>query len=189
MSTISVVQKNRQICIAADTLTSFGDMQLHADMDAHHNKIQTFGDTRIGIVGSAAHTLVVESAFQRADFDADFSSRLAIFDTFTQLHSVLKEHYFLNPKDDDEDPYESTRIDCVIANPSGIYAVYGLREVYQYQRFWSIGSGADYALGAMHVLYDSDQSAKQIACKSIEAGARFNNATALPLTFDVIQQA
>ena len=174
--------------MAADTLTSFGDMQLHADMDVNHNKIQTFDNTHVGIVGSAAHTLVVESAFQRADFDADFSSRLAIFETFTQLHSILKEHYFLNPKDDDEDPYESTRIDCVIANQSGIFAVYGLREVYEYQQFWSIGSGADYALGAMHIMYESEMTAEQIACKSVEAGARFNNATALPLTCEVIQQ-
>lgn len=39
MSTISVVKKAQYICIAADTLTSFGDMQLHASMDANHNKI------------------------------------------------------------------------------------------------------------------------------------------------------
>ena len=188
MSTISVVKKNQQICIAADSLTTFGDMQLHADMDVHHNKIQTFGDTHIGVVGSAAHTLVVESAFNRDDFTADFSSRQAIFETFTQLHSLLKEHYFLNPKDDDEDPYESTRIDCVIANPTGIYAVYGLREVYEYQRFWSIGSGADYALGAMHVLYPTADDAEAIAKKSIETGAQFNNATALPLTFETLQR-
>ncbi len=186
MSTISVIKKDQCICIAADTLTSFGDMQLHAVMDANPNKIQTFGDTHIGIVGSAAHTLVVESAFNQDDFDADFSSRQAIFETFTQLHAVLKERYFLNPKDDDEDPYESTRIDCLIANPTGVYAVYGLREVYEYQRYWSIGSGADYALGAMHALYDTEASAEYIVKKGIEAGAQFNNATALPMTCEIM---
>lgn len=189
MSTISVVVKDRQICIAADTLTCFGDMKLHAEMDVNNNKIQKFGDTCIGIVGSAAHTLVIESAFNRTDFEPDFSGRMAIFETFTRLHALLKECYFLNPKDDDEDPYESTRIDCVIANPNGIYSVYGLREVYEYQRFWSIGSGADYAMGAMCALYDSQMSARDIAKKSIEVGAQFNNATALPMTFKVINQA
>ncbi|MEM7292096.1 MAG: MFS transporter [Pseudomonadota bacterium] len=186
MSTISIVQKNSQVCIAADTLTSFGDLTLHDDMDRHSNKIQTFGDTHIGIVGSAAHTLVVESAFNRPDFESDFSSRVTIFETFLRLHTLLKEFYFLNPKDDDDDPYESTRIDCVIANASGIYAVYGLREVYEYEKFWAIGSGADYALGAMNALYESDSSAMEIARRSIETSARFCNATALPATFEVV---
>ncbi len=188
MSTISIVKKDRQICIAADTLTCFGDMQLHSEMDVNHDKIQRFGDTYMGIVGSAAHSLVVESAFNRPDFDADFSDRMAIFETFTRLHTVLKDHYFLIPKDDDEDPYESTRIDCVIANPGGIYAVYGLREVYEYQRFWSIGSGADFAMGAICALYDTHAGAEEIARKSIEVGAQFNSATALPMTFEVISQ-
>ena len=43
MSTISVVSKADQLCIAADSLTSFGDLQLPAEMDAHHDKIQSFG--------------------------------------------------------------------------------------------------------------------------------------------------
>ena len=188
MSTISIVKKNRRICIAADTLTCFGDMQLNAELDVHHNKIQKFGDSYLAIVGSAAHSLVIESAFNRPDFETDFSSRMAIFETFTRLHPILKDHYFLNPKDDDEDPYESTRIDCVIVNPTGIYAVYGLREVYEYYGFWSIGSGADFAMGAMSALYDSDAEAEHIARKSIEAGALFNNATALPMTLEVITE-
>ena len=189
MSTISVVSKADQLCIAADSLTSFGDLQLPAAMDAHHDKIQSFGNTHLGIVGSAAHALVIESALERPDFNADFSNRSAIFETFTRLHSLLKEHYFLNPKDDDEDPYESTRIDCVLVNPNGIFAVYGLREVYEYTRFWSIGAGADYALGAMHATYDSDLDAGQIAARGIEASALFNNSTALPMTLKTVTRA
>ncbi|MEM7208295.1 MAG: MFS transporter [Pseudomonadota bacterium] len=189
MSTISVVRKNGEISIAADTLTSFGDLQLPPELDRHPDKIQKLGDSYVGVVGSAAHTLVIESAFNRADFHADLSNRLSIFETFVKLHALLKDHYYLNPKDDEEDPYESTRIDCVIANPNGIFAVYGLREVYEYEKYWSIGSGSDYALGAMHALYDSDDaSAEKIACTSVEAGAAFSNSTALPFTVKTINE-
>ena len=116
MSTISIVKKGSQICIAADTLTSFGDMQISADMDAHPNKIQRLGETYIGIVGSAAHSLVIESAFQRGEIQCKFDSRGNIFNTFIKLHAILKEHYFLTPKTMMKTPYESTRIDCVLAN-------------------------------------------------------------------------
>jgi ATP-dependent protease HslVU (ClpYQ) peptidase subunit len=182
MSTIVVVKKGRRACIAADSLTSFGETRQSADYDAFSDKIQAFGDTYIGIVGSAAHSVVLESVMGRKDFDAQFDSRAHIFETFLRLHRTLKKHYYLNPKDDDEDPYESTHIDALVANSRGIFGVYSLREVYEYQRFWAIGSGADFALGAMFAAYDQYEKPQDIARIGIEAGAEFNSATALPMT-------
>ena len=102
------------------------------------------------------------------------------------MHPILKDEYYLNPKDEEDDPYESSRIDTLIVNPHGIFAVYALREVFEYSRFWAVGSGGDIALGAMYALYDRLESAEEIAKSGIEAGATFNNATALPLTSYVI---
>ncbi len=183
MSTIVVVKKGRECCIAADSMTSFGDMQLSAPYDLHHDKIQVFGNVRIGIVGSAAHTLVVENAMRHADLKSDFSSRDHIFTTLLRLHKILKDEYFLTPKDADDDPYESTHIDAVLATPQGIFGIYSLREVYEYNRFWAVGSGAAYALGAMHAIYDDKRkSAREIAKSGVKAGAEFDNASALPMT-------
>ncbi len=94
----------------------------------------------------------------------------------------MKEEYYLNPKDEDDDPYESSRIDTLIANPHGIFAVYALREVFEYSRFWAVGSGGDIALGAMYALYERLDDAEEIAKIGVEAGATFNNSTALPIT-------
>ena len=112
----------------------------------------------------------------------DFSSRLAIFESFLALHPLLKEKYFLNAKDEDDDPYESTQIDALIANPFGIFGVHSLREVTEYKKFWAIGSGAEYALGAMFAVYDSAASAEEIAHAGVAAGAEFNNASSMPLS-------
>jgi len=183
MSTIVVVKKNNTHCIAADSMTSFGDMQLSAPFDEYHDKIQTFGTTRIGIVGSAAHTLVVESAMRHKELKPDFSSRENIFHTLIRLHKILKDDYYLSPKDMEDDPYESTHIDAVLATPQGIFGIYSLREVYEYKRFWAVGSGASYALGAMQALYDEgNKTAKEIAKAGVEAGAVFDSASALPLS-------
>jgi len=66
MSTIVVVQKGHTACIAADSLTSFGDQTLGAQYDCHSDKIQKIHNSYFGIVGSAAHSLVVESALKSA---------------------------------------------------------------------------------------------------------------------------
>ncbi len=176
-------------CIAADTLTTFGDIRLGAHLDHNHNKIQTFGKTHMGIVGSAAHTLVAERAFNDKDVKADFSTRDSSFDTLIRLHPVLKEKYYLNPKDQEEDPYETSQIDAVYVNKNGIFAMYSLREVYEYTHYWAVGSGACYALGAMHAVYNKYKTAKDIAKAGAEAGAEFDTSSHLPLTMQTVKLA
>ena len=93
-----------------------------------------------------------ESLLEKHD-DLDFSTKRAIFETFRKLHPILKEQHFLNPKEEEDDPYESTQMTALIANPSGIFGVYSMREVFEYTRFWAVGSGREFALGAMHTQY------------------------------------
>lgn len=191
MSTVVVVKKAGKACIAADSLTSFGDLKLNSMYDAAHDKILDFDENYLGIVGSAAHQLVLESIFASKkvadkEIAIDLSSRISIFESFLTLHPLLKENYFLNAKDEDDDPYESTQIDALIANPSGIFGVHSLREVTEYKKFWAIGSGAEYALGAMFAVYDSVSTAEEIANAGVAAGAEFNNASAMPLSSYVV---
>ncbi len=191
MSTVVVAKKDGKVCIAADSLTSFGDLRLSSVYDAAHDKVLRYDENYLGIVGSAAHQLVLESVFASKKvvdkkIEIDFSSRLAIFESFLALHPLLKEKYFLNAKDEDDDPYESTQIDALIANPFGIFGVHSLREVTEYNKFWEIGSGAEYALGAMFAVYDSAASAEEIAQAGVAAGAEFNNASSMPLSSYVI---
>jgi ATP-dependent protease HslVU (ClpYQ) peptidase subunit len=161
-------------------------LKFNSVYDAAFEKILRFDENYLGIVGSAAHQLVMESLFAskkivEKKIDVDFSSRLSIFETFRALHPLLKQKYFLNSKDEDDDPYESSQIDALIANPFGIFGIHSLREV-EYNKFWAIGSGAEYALGAMFALYDKAASAEEIAHAGVAAGAEFNNASAMPLS-------
>lgn len=185
MSTAVVVRKQGVACVAADSLTTFGDQKQPPAYDRHSDKLQTVADGAMSIVGSAAHALVLESVLRERRVRFDLRDRLHIFESFRSLHSELKDQYFLNPKEGGEgeqDPYESSRIDAVLANPQGIFGVYALREVYEYDRFWAIGSGAEYALGAMHAAYDSADSAEAIAEAGVRAGAEFDTGSDLPLT-------
>jgi ATP-dependent protease HslVU (ClpYQ) peptidase subunit len=182
MSTIVIVKKNGIACIAADSLTTFGDLRMSAAMDASHDKVQSYGNGYLGIVGSAAHSLVIESVIKNHKLEIDFSGRMNIFETFRELHPILKDKYFLNAKDEDDDPYETSHIDALICNENGIFGVYSLREVSEYTQYWAIGSGSEFALGAMHALYERLDSAADIARAGVAAGCEFNNSSALPMT-------
>lgn len=186
MSTIVAVLKNNVACIAADSLTSFGDTKQAAEFVTDSDKILRFtgvaSDNYMGIVGSAAHQLVMQSLIINHSDKIDFSNRLTIFNTLKTIHPILKEEYFLNSKEEDEDSYESSRVDALIMNANGIFGLYSLREVDQYSRFWAVGSGSEFALGAMYAVYDQLDDAEQIAKAGITAGATFDNGSALPMT-------
>ena len=98
------------------------------------------------------------------------------------LHPILKEQHFLNPKEEEDDPYESTQITALVANGRGIFGVYSMREVFEYTRFWAAGTGREFALGAMHSQYDVLSTAEAIARAGIDAGAMFDKNSGLPLT-------
>lgn len=181
MTTLVVVRKNHVAAIAADSLTTFGDTRLSAEFDRTYDKIVHYKGNYIGLCGSAAHQLVFESLLAKQD-DLDFSTKRAIFETFRKLHPILKEQHFLNPKEEEDDPYESTQVTALIANPNGIFGVYSMREVFEYTRFWAVGSGREFALGAMHTQYDQLNSAEAVAEIGVNAGATFDKNSSLPLT-------
>ena len=181
MTTLVAVRKDDDIVIAGDSLTTFGDLKLSASFDRVPEKIVRYRNTYLGLCGSAAHQLVFESLLKSRE-DLDFSGRVEIFDTLRKLHPVLKDQHFLNPKEEEDDPYESTQITALIANEHGIFGVYSMREVFEYTRFWAVGSGREFALGAMNAMYGRLKSAEAIARVGIDAGCTFDKNSALPLS-------
>jgi ATP-dependent protease HslVU (ClpYQ) peptidase subunit len=181
MTTIVAVRKNGVVTIAADTLTTFGNTRLPAMMDSSHDKILRIGESLVGVCGSAAHHLVLANLLAKTP-DAQLNSKEAIFETFRKLHPVLKEECFLNPKEDEEDPYESSQITALIVNASGLYGIFSMREVFEYTQFWAIGSGHEFALGAMQYTYSRLDSAEEIARAGVEAGIAFDKNSAAPIT-------
>ena len=188
MTTIVVVRKGDAAVIAADSLTTFGTTRLAPAYDRSPHKVVAYRDSFIGVAGSAAHQLVLENILERNP-NLDFAGRSAIYETFRKLHPVLKDEAFLNPKEEDDDPYESSQMTVMIANPSGIFAVYSMREVFEFDRFWAIGSGRDFALGAMFATYSKAKGAVAIAETGVLAGAEFDTGTALPINLHEVALA
>ena len=71
---------------------------------------------------------------------------------------------------------------ALVANAHGIFGVYSMREVFEYTRFWAVGSGREFAIGAMYALYPKLRTAEAIAKAGIDAGATFDRNSGLPMT-------
>lgn len=185
MTTVVVVKKAGQVAIAADTLVTFGDTRLTHRFEANSKIFQLDtpdGPTYVGMAGTVAHFPVLRKALAGLPREElRLSSKDEVFETFTRLHPVLKEKFFLQTKEDDGDPYESSQFSVLLANASGIYGLYSYREVFEFKEFWGIGSGRSFALGAMHAVSTHTKTARELALIGVQTGCEFDKNSAGPV--------
>lgn len=190
MSTLVAVRKGKQICIASDSLTTFGDKKQKAEYVEEPAKFYKWGHSIVGLVGYAAHEQVLTSLIKNTKKAPEFSSKLEIFEAIRGIHKILKEEYYLVPITDDnkEDPYESTQMDMMIINKYGLFTALSLREVFEYKKFWAMGSGGDFATGAMFMAYQrKGATAQSVARAGITAGMEFDKNSYGPIHLKTLQ--
>lgn len=189
MSTVTVVRKNGQIAIAADTLTKWGAGRESADYIVNHHKIIRVGESFLGITGTATAHLILEDYFSGLEAAPALATPAEIFRVWNRLHGAMKDTYFLQTKEDDEDELESSRIDVLIANRHGIFGVSAYRTVQQFARFYAYGSGSPYALGAMFAAYDDPaQDAMTVARTGVLAACEFHDESGPPVEVHVLNE-
>jgi len=183
VTTVTVVRKDGIAAIAADTLTKWGTAKESSDYIVNHPKILKIGNSYVGVTGYATFKTILRDYFDHVQEEVLLDTPSNIFRTWNRLHGILKQRYYLLAEEDKEDALESSRMDCLIANPHGIFGVAAHRTVQEFSRFYAYGSGSDYALGAMYSAYaDPRLSAEQIARHGVEAAAEFDDGTAAPIT-------
>ncbi|MBL8149960.1 MAG: MFS transporter [Blastocatellia bacterium] len=189
MSTVVVVRKGESCVIAADSLTTYGSTKLSSSYNRNRSKILKMKENYIGIVGSSAHNNVLRHILKNYPDVISLKGIEEIFDSYLKLHPILKEKYFVNTNEgkDEQTEYESSQIEALVANQHGIFGMFSWREVFEYERFWAIGSGREFALGAMFAVYDRLPSAEEIAIAGVSAGAEFDDSSALPYTIHSVK--
>ena len=119
MTTVVVVKKAGHVAIAADSLVTFGDTRLSHRYESNSKIIKLdapVGPTYIGAAGTVAHFPVLRKVLTSLPKDQLLlGSKDEVFDTFTKLHPLLKETFFLQTKEDDNDPYESSQYTVLVA--------------------------------------------------------------------------
>ena len=185
MTTVVVVKKAGQVVMAADTMVTFGDTRLPYRFETNSKIFKVNGSQgicHIGMAGTVAHFPALRKAMTALPkADLKLGSKDEVYDTFLKLHPLLKDNFFLQTKEDDNDPYESMQFTVLVANASGIYGLYSYREIFEFKEFWGIGTGRGFALGAMHAAWGKSATAKEVAMAGVSAGCEFDKNSGGPI--------
>jgi ATP-dependent protease HslVU (ClpYQ) peptidase subunit len=172
---IVVVRKNGMACIGADDLSiSGGSRKCSSNHITNTEKIIQVGDSFLGAESDPALPLVLATYFHSKKSNPRFSSLNGIFEELLVMHQDLKEQYFLQPDSDEGGSFESIGFQMLIANPNGIFGTYSQRSVQEYTRFYAIGSGSNYALGALDALYERLDSAEDLLKAALKTAREFD---------------
>lgn len=176
MTVAAAVCKNKRIVIGADTQTNFGDNCMPGD-NYKAGKILTVNDSYIAGSGWGLYDNILQDLLQSRPFkNLRLHDEKTIFKFFNTLYFKAKEEYsFVNSQcNSTSSPFADLDSRFLIANKSGIFFVSANISVHKFEKYFAIGSGCDYALGAIHALYDLDYSAKEICRQAILTGMALN---------------
>lgn len=182
MTTVVAVKKGKKVCIASDSLSVFGTRKelFGADVTGV-SKIIKLGPNFIGLSGHPSWALVLADYFSKEKKLPSLNTSAEVFEFFNRFHKVLKKQYHLNPPDLKFLPFESSELNLLLINASGIFEVEHSRMVRHCTNYSAIGTGDEYALGAMHAVYDKIQTAEETARIGITAAAQFDRKSSLPI--------
>ena len=189
MTVVVGVQKGARAVIAADSAQSDGGLLVPQRYYRGYLKLQRCGACWLGVAGWSATADALESIIRNHLEELDFGSRAAVFETTRVIHRLLKDEYFVETREDKEQPVESSQLEALIVGPGGIFEFDGYRSVSEYAHYWAIGSGATLALGALHASYDRYRDPKDIARVAVAAACEFDDACLLPMDYRRVKLA
>lgn len=175
--TIAVaVRKGREIVLAADTQNNFGAARATPDNHRSH-KIMSVGDALIATSGWGLYANILDDYVARSRRPPALGNEREVFRFFQQFWHALKEQYSLvndQCHKDDDSPFGDLDASFLVANAQGIFFVSSDTSVTPFGKYHAVGSGTDYALGALYVLYDTTDDAETLARRGCEAAMAFN---------------
>jgi ATP-dependent HslUV protease subunit HslV len=175
MSIAVAVKKAGRIAIGADTQINFGDIKVPVE-NYRPTKVRRIGSSYLAVTGWGLYENIFTDYLARAGRPRLGNER-DIFRFFVKFWKELREKYpFVNDQahQDDRTPFADLDAAFLVVNRRGIFHVSGNMTVTVFEQYAAIGSGADYALGALHALYDLDLDAQALVQRACGAALAFN---------------
>ena len=169
MSIAVAVRSRGQIVIACDTKRTFGSGQV-TEQNLTDVKVRRVGAAYLATTGWGLYSNILDD-YLAARRSARLVDQRSIFAFFRTVWKDLHARYsFVNDqRPDDESPFGDLDASFLIASSHGIYSVACDMSVTEFKQYYAIGSGAPYALGALHALYQDSADAEPIARKAVDA--------------------
>ena len=175
MSIAVAVRKGRDIVLATDSQTDFGAYKPHAD-NLSSSKTRQIGTSLLAATGWCLYDNIFDDFLAKRRVPA-LTTKSAIFSFLLKLWKELHDRYpFVNDQCDKEgdSPFGDLDSSFLLVNASGVYYVAPDLSVAEFKKYHATGSGRDYALGALHALYDQDLDAEQLARQAVQAAVSFD---------------
>ena len=175
--TIAVaVRKGGEIVLAADTQSNFGHNR--TPIGNHRTqKILTVGGNHLATSGWGLYANILGDFLARKR-TPKLDSERDVFRFFQGFWKALHEQYtMVNDQcqhEDEPSPFGDLDASFLLANGGGIFLVSSDTSVTEFQQYYAVGSGAEFALGALHALYDGELDAESLARRACEAAMAFN---------------
>ncbi len=176
MSVIAAVRQGSRIVIAADTQDNFGSQRPPPENHAAV-KLREIGGAVVGSSGWALYDDILAHYLARRR-RVSLRDRAAVFDFFVRFWKDLRKDYtFVNdqPGKENETPFANLDASFLVASPGGIFLVSSNMSVSEFRQYYAIGSGGDYALGALHALYESVRDPAVLAEKAVHAAMAYDS--------------
>lgn len=182
MSVVVAVTKRGRTCMAADTLYLTGPQKDYSDNLVGRSKIRRFGSNLIGLAGWSVYQNIFAHylAKQRG---GPLKSEEMIFEFFLKFWKTLRARYpFVREQREGADsPFGDLDSSFLLANRHGIFDVHGNLTVWRHREFCAIGSGSQYAYGALHALSPSINSARELAEQAVLTAIRYDDGCGGPI--------
>ena len=174
MSIVVAVRKDGHTVMAADRQTSFG-AEVVPPGNQESSKIRRLGPTLLGRAGWSVYENILDHWLADRN-PPEIRGSADVFLFFKELWKALHDGYaFVNDQARGKDsPFGDLGGSFLLTAESGIYHVSPNMGVSEFRQYYAIGSGADYALGALYARYDGDDDAEALARLGVDAGCAFN---------------
>jgi ATP-dependent protease HslVU (ClpYQ) peptidase subunit len=167
MSIAVAVRSKSRIVIACDTKRTFGSGEL-PEANLTDVKIRKVGAAYLAATGWGIYSNILDDYFARRL--PRLTDERSIFAFFRVLWKDLHERYSFvsDQRHDDESPFGDLDASFLVVSSHGIFSVACDMSVTEFKQYYAIGSGAPYALGALHTLYKDGIEPEPLAQRATE---------------------
>lgn len=178
MSVIVAVKKDGKTVMAADSQSNFGS-QKFSDDNLSDMKILRHNKSLIGFSGWTLYDNILKDFLsKKANGSLRLNTTASVYSVFRKFYSALSKDYAFNDEHnrskEDSSPFADLDTNFLIANKSSIFLISDDLCVSSFNQFYAVGSGSEYALGALYTLYSKDLDANQIAYEAVEAASHYD---------------
>jgi ATP-dependent protease HslVU (ClpYQ) peptidase subunit len=174
MSIVVAVTKNGRTVVASDSMGFYGYQRVPTD-NSKAVKVRRAGAALVAMTGWSIYENILEDLLSH-DPEPSLGNCRDIFTFFTSMWKELHQRYpFVNDQVDSKDsPFGDLGATFMVVSRQGIFKVASDTNVARFEKYCAIGSGGDYALGALYAAYDRDDEPLSLARLAVETAINYD---------------